>query len=143
MANIKPLDKISEKWKRLTSAATGDYTDGINNPRVDWAAAAAGAEKLYATGVQQAVTRQSFSKGVKKAGTQKWQTNAVEKGAPRFSQGVAVSQTAYENGFSPYRNAIAALTLPPRGPKGDASNINRVTAVTNALHNLKLSRLGA
>lgn len=143
MANIKSLDRIGEKWSRVTQAATQDYTAGIDNPRTDWAQAALKAEPNFIAGVQAAISRKSFGKGVTKAGTAKWQQNARDKGAPRFAQGVQVARPAYEEGFAPYRQVIANLNLPPRGPKGDASNINRVTAVTQALRAEKLKRLGA
>jgi hypothetical protein len=143
MANIKSLDRISEKWARLTQLSTEDYKTGIDNPRIDWALATAKAAAVYADAVRAAISRGSFAKGVTRAGTAKWQNAAKDKGAPRFSQGVALAQPAYEAGFAPYRQVIAGINLPPRGPKGDPANINRVTAITTALRAEKLRRLGA
>lgn len=143
MANIKSLDRIGEKWSRVTQNATQDYTAGIDNPRTDWATATKAAEKNYDSAVQAAIGRKSFGKGVTKAGTGKWQQNARDKGAPRFAQGVSVARPSYEEGFAPYRAVIAGLNLPARGPKGDPANIARVTAVTTALRAEKLKRLGA
>lgn len=141
--NVKSLDRIGEKWSRVTQAATQDYQQGIDNPRTDWATAAKAAEKNFAAGIQAAISRGAFGKGVTKAGTAKWQQNARDKGAPRFSQGVSVARSTYEEGFAPYRAVLAALNLPPRGPKGDPANIQRVSAVTTALRAEKMKRLGA
>lgn len=143
MPGIKALDRISSKWARVTQTSGQSYTEGVQNPAKDWATNTANAAKNFASGVQAAISADRFSKGVKKAGTKKWQDNAIEKGAARFSQGVALAEQAYANGFSPYRTVIQNLNLPPRGPKGDPANIQRVSAIATALHSEKLRRLGA
>jgi len=143
MPAIKALDRIGEKWSRVTQQATADYQAGVQNPKSDWAEKTSGADKNYAAGVQAAISRGSFAKGVKKAGTEKWKTNALEKGAPRFSTGVALARQAYETGFAPYRQVIQNLNLPARGPKGDPGNIQRVAVLAKALRDTKLARLGA
>jgi len=142
MANIKSLDRISGKWKRVASGAQAEYEEGVRNPRADWADQTKKAESAYEQGIQAAIGRKAFGKGVTQAGTAKWQTNAIEKGPQRFSQGVALAEQAYETGFAPYREVISRLTLPARGPKGDPKNIQRVTTVAKALHDEKLKRAG-
>ncbi len=57
-------------------------------------------------------------------------------------RGAVATVAAYEEGFAPFRTTIANLTLPPRGPKGDPKNINRVSAVASALHKKKLELEG-
>lgn len=143
MPAIKAMDKISAKWSRVTQQSTQSYTEGVQNPARDWATNAAAAEKNFETGVQASITRKAFGKGVKRAGTKKWQDAAIDKGASRFASGVALAETAYQNGFAPFRTVIANLSLPPRGPKGDPANINRVALISKALHDEKIKRLGA
>lgn len=140
MAGIKPLDQTGAKWKRVAGSAQREYEEGVRNPRKSWATQTAAAESSYNQGVQDAISRGSFGAGVKRAGDAKWQKNAVEKGPQRFSQGVGLAEDAYVNGFEPYHRAIANLSLPPRGPKGDPKNIDRVRAVSETLHDLKISR---
>lgn len=77
-----------------------------------------------------------------KTGTSGWQTAAIAKGPSRFSEGVNLATDKYEKGFAPYRDVIDKLSLPPRGPKGDPTNIQRVAAVAKALHDEKLAREG-
>jgi len=143
MAAIKSADRIKAKWKRVTAAAQTEYEEGIDNPRTDWATATKAAEKNYEQGVQQSISRKSFGKGVSKAGTDKWQKNAREKGPTRFTQGVNLSEDRYAEGFEPYRRVIETTSLPARGPKGDPSNINRVATIAKALHDEKLKRAGS
>lgn len=142
MAKIKSLDRISEKWKRVASGAQAEYEEGVKNPRVDWAEATAAAEQNYEQGVQQAISQKSFGKGVKSAGTAKWQKNAIEKGPQRFAQGVQLSEDNYKSGFAPFRTVIENTTLPPRGPKGDPKNIQRVAVLAKNLHDEKIRLRG-
>jgi len=142
MANVKSLDRISNKWSRASQSAQTEYTEGVKNPRRSWADATAKAEQSYNQGVQAAIARNAFSSGVKKAGDTKWQQNAVEKGPDRWAQGVRLAQNTYEQGFAPYRDAIEKITLPPRGPKGDPKNIDRVRIVAETLHKTKINSTG-
>lgn len=142
MAKIKESAVISSKWARRAGNASDEYLQGVQNPRVDWATATAAAEKAYEDGIQKSVARKAFGKGVKKAGSTKWQNAAIEKGPDRYRTGVQLGQAAYEEGFAPFRAAIASLNLPARGAKGDPKNIDRVRAVAEALHKKKLELEG-
>jgi hypothetical protein len=143
MANIKSLDRISAKWVRVAGVSQEEYKQGVENPRADWATQTAIAETNYELGVQKAIQSKRFGAGVKKAGTAKWKEHTLAKGPARWSEGIGLSANAYEEGFSPYANVIKNLNLPPRGPKGDPKNIQRVAAVANALHQEKIKRTSA
>lgn len=140
MANIKSMDRITDSWKRRSAASTPDYEAGIRDPKADWATETAAAEKNYNDGVNAAMSRGAFGKGVKDAGTTKWQKNALEKGTQRWAQGIALAHQAYVDGFTPYANVIANTKLPPRGAKGDPQNIERVRVMAVALHAEKVKR---
>ena len=133
MAAIKSLDAISAKWARVTPQRAVDYTEGVRNPGKDWAINTGAAETAYEGGVQAAIGNKSFGKGVRKAGTAKWQAAALAKGSARFGPGVAVAEPAYASGFAPYRTAIANVKLPERYARRDPRNMQRVTAVVDAL----------
>ena len=113
MAFIRSIEHIANKFATVTPQRTEDYRNGVQNPRKDWATSTAAAESAYETGVQLAITKKRFGKGVKKAGTEKWQRGAVEKGTQRWGPGVAM-----------------------------ARNLDRVKAVVNALIAAKEQRLG-
>lgn len=140
MANIKDMNLIAEKWARASAAAQADYELGIRNPKADWATQTIAAEKNYNAGVQAAIARGAFGKGVKACGTASWQAAAIAKGVARWAQGIALSLDKYIKGFEYYRSIIASLNLPARGPKGDAGNIQRVAIVAKALHDAKLKK---
>lgn len=139
MATIKSTASIASKWARVTPMRSQDYEEGVRNPKTDWANATAASEGNFETGVQRAIANKSFGKGVKKSGTAKWQEKTITKGTQRWGPGVSVAEKDYEEGFAPYAEVIAKTNLPPRFPKGDPRNIERVSKLATALHKKKVS----
>ncbi|MCK5600875.1 hypothetical protein KAR91_03340 [Candidatus Pacearchaeota archaeon] len=133
MAAIRSIEKIAKKWATVTPGRTADYQAGVEAPRRDWEAATAGAEDSYNAGVTQAIAEKRFGKGVRKAGTEKWQQGALEKGTQRWGPGVAMAESAYAAGYAPIRDAIERTTLPPRYARRDPRNLNRVKAIVDAV----------
>ena len=133
MAEIKSLSAIKEKWIRVTPGRVTDYELGIKNPKRDWESETAAAEGNWKAGVDAAQAKGLFGKGVKKAGSKKWQEKALKKGPGRFAEGVYIGGDDYEKGFGPYRDAIERVDLGPRFPRRDPRNLARVKAVVDAL----------
>lgn len=142
MAFIRSIEQIAKKFAQVTPGRTEDYRFGVENPRRDWMAATAAAESAYEGGVTQAIAKKRFGKGVKTAGTSKWQRGAIEKGTARWGPGVSLAQDVYATAFAPFRDAIERCTLPPRYPRRDPRNLDRVKAIVNALVAAKEQRLG-
>ncbi len=133
MAKIPSIEDIAEKWSRVTPARTPDFESGVRDPGVDWATATAAAEPNFEVGVQQAIADKRFGKGVKRAGTSKWQNATLTKGIGRWAQGVSDGGPAFAAGFAPFQSAIANLTLPPRFARRDPRNLDRVKAVVDVM----------
>src|SRR5215208_3682364 len=114
------------KWTRRAAVATEDYKSGINAPREQWQTATLAAADVHKTATQAALNRGAFSAGVRMAGNEKWQRKAAGIGADRYAQGVAAAESDYEKGVAPYLDVIENTKLPPRGAKGDPSNLQRV-----------------
>lgn len=127
----------ADKWVRRAGSAGQEYAEGVANPREDWADRTAAAEANYENGVRQAMTRKAFGSGVKRAGTQKWQENALAKGPDRFASGVAQGADNYGKAVGPYLEEIERTKLPARKPKGDPANIQRVAVIAAALRRKK------
>lgn len=138
MPAIRSSTEIAKKWAEVTPRRDADYKAGVSAPQKDWERESAAAEDRYEAGVTEAMGRNAYGSGVRRAGTEKWRRGAMEKGANRWGPGVRVAQSDYEAGFRPYRDAIEAVTLPPRRRTGDPSNIERVAAIASALHDLKV-----
>lgn len=137
MPPIKPLETISSKWTRVSGQSAQSYEEGIKNPRADWKTQTAAANNNFKASMQAALSNDSFNKGVNRSSTANWQTNALQKGTVRWPDGIRLATDNYAKGFEPYRSTIAALQLPPRGPKGSPGNIARVAKIAEALHNKK------
>lgn len=142
MPEMRSTSDSAAKWARRAGSAGPEYEDGVKNPRKDWAAEAAAANERYKRAVTEAAQKDRFKAGVQKAGTAKWQANAILKGPARYSEGVMLAQTAYEEGFRPFADVIRATKLSPRGPKGSPENIKRVAEMAAALHQKKISLVG-
>jgi hypothetical protein len=141
MALIRSVSAIAEKWGRVTPGRSAEYKSGVENPLRDWEKNTVAAEGAYEQGVTASISRKGFGKGVKKAGVGKWKKKTVELGVSRWPQGVTMAKPDYEAGFAPFADAIAATVLPPRGPKGDPRNLERVSVMASALHKKRLSLL--
>lgn len=137
MAAIKSTAAVAEKWARVTPQRTEDYKLGVQNPRTPWAASAGAANERYKTGVQEAIARNGYQKGVAAAGDQKWQQKSLAKGPSRFAEGVAISAPEYQAAVQPYLDVIAATALPARFAKGDPRNLERVRVLSQALRKKK------
>ena len=136
--DIKPLADISKKWTTVTPGRSADYQAGVTNPRKSWSTNTKAAEANYEAGVQASIANKSFGKGVDAAGDAAWKTGASTKGVQRWGPGVSMSGDKYSKGFAPYQSALSSLTLSPRGAKGDPRNYQRVQAVGDALHKVKV-----
>lgn len=139
MAYIRPIELIAKKWAEVTPMRANDYALGVANPRRSWAAATRNAEDAYEAGVQKSIAAKSFGKGVARVGDDKWFRKASTRGVANWGPGVAEAQGDYAAGFAPYREAIAAVKLPPRYARRDPRNLNRVKAIVDALIAKKLS----
>ncbi len=129
--------RTAAKWKRRTATAAQEYTDGVTNPSRSWSQATQAAAPAFAAGVQAAVARGAFQRGVQSAGDQAWQQGATTKGPTRWTEGTALAEPAYTTGFGRVAAAINAVALPPRQPTGSPANIQRVAAIASALRKLR------
>ncbi|MGH9402868.1 MAG: hypothetical protein ACRD2P_12260 [Terriglobia bacterium] len=135
---IKPMAQIVQKWQTRAGAAGAAYVSGVQNPRRPQGQAAAAAAQSWATGVQQAVTDNRFATRVL-AAQDKYTANATSKGAARYPDGISRGGPNFSAGLTPYLTVISNLNLPPRMPKGDPSNVQRVAAIDAALRAAKLA----
>ena len=135
---VKAAADSAAKFVARAQAAGGDYTKGVSAAGDLWQQKASAAGDAYAAGVQAAIGRKGFEKGVAKAGAQKYVANASTKGASRYPAGVAQAGPNWQSSTQPYLDTLAGLNLPPRHPRGDPGNIARVQAVADALRKKKL-----
>jgi len=137
---VKDAAASAAKFVQRAGAAGADYKTGVENAGAAWANNTAAAQNTWVEAIQGAVANNRFQKGVTKAGPGKYTAAAGTKGAQRYPSGVASAGPAWQTGTQPFLTVISNLSLPPRRPKGDPGNIQRVSAVADALRAAKLAQ---
>jgi hypothetical protein len=135
---VKDAATAAAKFVQRGSAAGSDYAAGVKNAGQSWQTGAAAAADNYAAGVQEAIGRGAFARGVQQAGASKYETRASTVGARRFPEGIREAGPTWEQSTAPYLQTLAGLTLSPRRPKGDPANFLRVQQVGEALRRRKV-----
>ncbi len=138
MPEIRSTAAIATKWLTVTPQRRQQYENGLKNPKKDWETETLAAEDAYEEGIQAAIADKRFGKGVKAAGTAKWQEKALTLGVNRWPTGVQAAGEDYEKGFGPYRDVIERTTLSPRFKRGDPRNYDRTREMGTALHDARL-----
>jgi hypothetical protein len=137
----KPLDHVVEKWANRSAGAASEYRTGVE--RADgWASATMAGKENYVQGVQQAISRGAFEKGVRDAGDERYKSGATGKGADRYAGGIAAGKDRYRGGVAEYLSFIGNLTLPKRGPRGSPENSQRSTFIQQALNKKRVGGVG-
>jgi hypothetical protein len=136
--DVKDAATAASKFTARGAAAAGDYAAGVRGSGAKWERATAMAEDNYNAGIQEAIGRKAFLKGIAAAGGGKYETKAASTGARRYPEGIREAGGSYQEKVQPYLATIASLSLPPRRPKGDPANFARVQAVGEALRRKKV-----
>jgi hypothetical protein len=132
---VKDAGAVAAKWKTRASAASSDYTAGVQGAASDWEAKSAASEDVYKQAVVEAASKGRYGAGVR-GSSAKYVKNATTLGPQRFQSGVANAQDAMAGAIAPVLQTIANLNLPPRGVKG--TNQERSNIVATALRKMKV-----
>lgn len=132
----------AKKFVARAAAASEDYKSGVAGAGQKWQAGAEAAESAWSEGTQQAINEGRFRRGVNKAGSAKYQDNAVKLGPERFRQGVQNAQTSYERGVQPFVAAMQSATLSPRGARTSGANLRRVQEQNDLMRKTRREVLG-
>lgn len=139
---MKTASQSVGKWSNRTGAAASDYATGAQQTDKDQAARAIAAKEVYKAALTESFSRDAYAKGLSRSGKQGWQAGVQQKGAQNFSTGVSTqaAQDKYVQNSGKYDSARQAAANLPRGPRGSAANLARVSAVANALRAVKVSK---
>jgi hypothetical protein len=140
MPKVPDLARVAAKWQTNAGNASPAYADGVQNPKEDWQRSTLAAAENYKAATSKSIAEGRFQKGVQRTSTESQIQASVQKGTARFSQGVTLGGPDFAAGIEPVLQVIATTQLPPRKPKGDPSNIQRVGALAAAQHAAKLRR---
>lgn len=135
---MKTASQSGQKFVERAGAASGDYVEGAERTGKDQAAAAIAATPNYVAGVNAAIARGAYGKGLSKSGKAGWLKGVKEKGVNRFAEGVASGMAKYVTNSGAYDSARGAAESLPRGAKGSEANYARAKAVGVALRKQKV-----
>lgn len=128
---------LAGKYVTRASAAQGDYKSGVESAGADWEANAKAGEPNYEAGVQEAIGKKRYGRGISAAGSGKYVANASNLGTQRYVPGVQNAKEAWVRGFGPVADKIKSLNLPPKGPRRSPQNQQRANMVALELGKLK------
>lgn len=135
---MKTASESAKKFVERAGAASGDYVSGAQSTTKDQSAAAIAAAPNYNAGVQAAIARGAYAKGLQTSGKAGWLKGVTEKGANRFAEGVSSGAQKYATNSGKYDGARGAAASLPRGPKGSEANFLRSKTVGQALRKQKV-----
>jgi len=140
---VKGGDIAAKKYAENAGRAADSYAEGAKNGAASWASNTAAAAPTFKQAIQASGIDERFRRGVAKAGAGKFAAKIEAVGKDRYAPGVAAGAADYRSGVDPYLQAMAGLTLAPRKPRGDPSNLKRVEQITTANHAKRLAMLGS
>lgn len=139
---VKDPTTVANKWSTRAQGAVNDYAAGAASPKQSQSASAIAAAPLWQQAVASPAAAAAFTSGLNKAGDQGWLNGVNTKGKARYAGGITAGMSKFQTNIAPFLSAIAAVTLPAKGLRGSAQNIQRVAVIAAALHSLKLQRSG-
>ncbi len=141
--DVKSAAQIAEKWARVTAGRGADYEAGAVGAGAKQNEKAIAAEKAFVSGVTNGNIGKMFAGGLRKAGAEKYNRKVKDVGVGRFGSGVAAAVGDMASGMAPMVEAIAAVTMPPRGARGDTANQARSVVFQVALNKKRLALRGS
>jgi len=134
------IERTKKKYLDRVRVAGPDYEAGVKAPKVPWSEAAIAAKDVFMAAITAPDVPDRFARGIARAGDPKWSEMALKKGLPRFTPGVELGVGYYEAVMRDILGQIEAIVLPPKGPRGDPKNLERVRKIFETLHAWRLAR---
>lgn len=133
------LERTKKKWLGRARVAAPDYEQGIKAPKEPWMERAIAARDVYKAAVTAPDVPALFERGIKRAGKARWEEMALKKGRDRYVPGVELSEPYYGAQMADILAEIEKIVIPPRAPRGDIRNLERVKEIFEELHAWRLA----
>lgn len=89
------VQQAAQAWGAGMTAGAKNYTDGVANSTVDWAARTSGAKQQWQGALTSVFADGRWENGVQAAGNKGWKEGVRIKGAARFAAAGATGQPHY------------------------------------------------
>lgn len=136
---MKTASEVSKKWGDRASGASNDYVQGAESTNKDQATLAKAAIPFMKIAINKAIDSGRVGKGLDRSGKAGWLAGVKEKGGSRYSEGVntPTAQSKYASESGKYDSARNSASNMPRGEKGSAINLAKVTKVVTEMRKVK------
>jgi len=134
------VERTVTKWIGRARVARPDYEAGIKAPKYPWLDQAIKAKDVYKVAITRPEVPDLFVRGLKRAGTARWEDMALKKGADRYVPGIELSEPYYRGQITDILAEIEKIVLPARAPRGDIRNLERVKKIFEGLHAWRLAK---
>ena len=141
MVKMPSAQEIHERYLAGASKAPERYKKGIQVTS-DWQQKAIEGEENYANAISQAIAEQRRAKALAAVSNADWQKKALELGAKRIADGMRANAEKRMKNYEPIRQALEALSLPPKTTDPMENIDRRLKAVVQAEIEAKRARLG-
>lgn len=139
----KSLADAQSNWTSVTPGRAGVYAQNAISRVAKWATNTVAGIPNFRAAVSASNIEARIRANVQGKGSQRYPSKIREVGQARFSQGVGAAGPDYSSGFGPYLQVIQGVQLPAKGPRGAPQNLQRVSAVTVALHEARLRQVAS
>ena len=144
MPPIKDISLSAQKWSRNAGAAATEFAANAQAAAAKWGTETQKAGANFRQAISAGNIQAKFERGVAKAAQSgRFARKLAAVGSSRYSEGVGAAQQDWSSGFEPYQAVLSTLTYPPRAPRGDARNYERVKTPGQALNAKRIAGLGA
>ena len=139
---VKTAEQAGEKYDARARVAVDDYAREAAASGDVWASNTQAAKENYRSAISAAGIADRFLGGVRRAGAAKYVRKIEAVARDRYAPGISAGLTDYKERTEPFLATLRALVLPPRKPRGDPGNLQRVDAANKALHAKRLALMG-
>jgi len=140
MVKVKSIDKARRNYKNAASTAAARYKESIDG--IDWQGPALEAQALYEEMMMRADVLARRAAGISKVSNTEMQKAMREKGAPVIGSRMAASDGKWGTGWSPYKSALEAVSLPPKTADAMSNIDSRLKPIVQALVDKKAEEGG-
>jgi len=140
---VPELTDVVAKWVEEAPKRAPYYEKYAPAAAARWEAHTKAAKATYKAAVTAPGIEARFVGGVARVGAAKFERKVKAVGVARFGPGIVAAEADYSTGVAPFLAEIAKTEIPPRKPRGDIGNLERVKNIFVALHKKRLAILAA
>ena len=131
MVKVKSEAEIKKNFEDSTALVPARFEAGVKT--AEWQSAAIAGQDLYEQQMRRDEILARRETGIAKISNESWRRDAIDKGKAVIGARMKAASDKQVTGYRPYREALQALTLPPKTTDPMQNLINRAGAVVDTM----------